>query len=169
MKRAADWLVQTQDSDGCWRRWPTPFAAPGEKVYETHVALGLFRAAMLVPDRGYAEAAQRQVNWALGFQQKNGWLSNCCLSRATAPLTHTIGYALRGLVEAYLFTKDPPLLEACTRTADGVLRAVSQTDACRDGWMQIGKGPCHGCASPVQRKLPKAFFCYRILQTLRRI
>ena len=40
MCRAADWLVATQDDDGCWRSQPTPFAAPGEKAYETHVAWG---------------------------------------------------------------------------------------------------------------------------------
>ena len=44
MLAAADWLVRTQDSDGCWRKHPTPFAAPGEKTYETHAALGLFEA-----------------------------------------------------------------------------------------------------------------------------
>ncbi len=33
MNRAAQWLVDTQDSDGCWRRFPSPFTAPGEKVY----------------------------------------------------------------------------------------------------------------------------------------
>ena len=40
MKRAADWLVQTQDSDGCWRRWPTPFAAPGERSTKRMSLLG---------------------------------------------------------------------------------------------------------------------------------
>src|SRR5690606_2591328 len=45
LRRAADWLVATQDSDGCWRKYPTPFAAPGEKAYETHVAWGLLEAA----------------------------------------------------------------------------------------------------------------------------
>ena len=44
MRRAADWLVATQDRDGCWRRHPSPFAAPGEKTYETHVAWGLLEA-----------------------------------------------------------------------------------------------------------------------------
>ena len=37
MHRAARWLAATQDADGCWRKFPTPFAAPGEKTYETHV------------------------------------------------------------------------------------------------------------------------------------
>ena len=42
MNRAATWLRDTLDADGCWRRYPTPFAAAGEKAYETHVSWGLF-------------------------------------------------------------------------------------------------------------------------------
>jgi hypothetical protein len=63
MCRAADWLVQTQDPDGCWRKYPTPFAAPGEKTYETHVAWGLLEAARLAPAKPYAEAALANVGW----------------------------------------------------------------------------------------------------------
>ena len=44
LQRAADWLVRTQDSDGCWRLFPSPFALSGEKVYETHVAWALLEA-----------------------------------------------------------------------------------------------------------------------------
>src|SRR5205807_2230505 len=47
MCRAADWLADTLDPDGCWRKHPTPFAQPGEKAYETHVAWGLLEAARL--------------------------------------------------------------------------------------------------------------------------
>ena len=65
MRRAADWLVKTQDPDGCWRKHPTPFAAPGEKAYETHVAWGLLEAARLEPDSSYADAALANVRWAL--------------------------------------------------------------------------------------------------------
>src|SRR5205085_10345256 len=65
MRRAADWLVHTQDPDGCWRKHPTPFATAGEKEYETHVAWGLFEAARIDPDRGYAEAGLANVAWAL--------------------------------------------------------------------------------------------------------
>ena len=72
MRKAADWLVATQDADGCWRKHPTPFAAPGEKTYETHVSLGLFRAAAVEPARGYLEAALKQVDWALTNQAANG-------------------------------------------------------------------------------------------------
>lgn len=124
MCEAADWLVAAQDPDGCWRKYSTPFAAPGEKVYETHVAWGLFEAAYLEPDKSYADAALANVQWALKCQQENGWFDKCCLEDPLQPLTHTIGYVLRGLLEAYRFTSDAEILTACKKTADGLLTAI---------------------------------------------
>jgi hypothetical protein len=124
MRRAGDWLVATQDADGCWRRFPTPFAEPGEKTYETHVAWGLFEAARVAADGSYTEAAVRNVRWALHYQRPNGWFDRCCLTDPDRPLTHTLGYALRGVVEAYRFTRDAVWLQAARRTADGLLRAM---------------------------------------------
>ena len=124
MRKAADWLVQTQDEDGCWRRHGTPFAEPGVKTYETHVSLALFRASSVTKTEGYAAAGLKQVNWALTNQRENGWLSSCCLSDASKPLTHTIGYALRGILEAWLYSRDRRYLDAALRTADGVLTAL---------------------------------------------
>jgi len=124
MQRAADWLVHTQDADGCWRRHPTPFAAAGEKEYETHVAWGLFEAARVEPTRGYGEAGLANVRWALGAQGRDGWLTRCCLDDPGRPLTHTIGYALRGVLEAYRYRPDATLLDAARRIADGLLSVL---------------------------------------------
>jgi len=123
MLRAADWLVTNQDHDGAWRKHETPFAAAGDKVYETHVSIGLFRAAKQESGRGYLEAASKQVDWALRHQTANCWYAHCCLSDSQNPLTHTLGYALRGIVEAYLATGEEKYLAAACRTADGVLSA----------------------------------------------
>jgi len=124
MRRAADWLAATQDPDGAWRRHPTPFAERGEKVYETHVAWGLMDAEAVSPGHGYLAAALRQVDWAIGRQAGNGWFPDCCLSDPEKPLTHTLGYALRGVVEAYLASREPRFLQAACRTADGLLSAL---------------------------------------------
>lgn len=140
MCAAADWLVQTQDADGCWRSHPTPFAAPGEKEYETHVAWGLFEAARIEPARGYGEAGLRNVAWALSAQAPDGWLPKCCLDDPTRPLTHTIGYALRGVLEAYRYRPDPTLLEAGQRIAEGLLRA-SRADGFLAGQLLRGWQP----------------------------
>jgi len=123
MCQAADWLVRTQDPDGCWRKYPSPFASPGEKAYETHVAWGLLEAARMEPHRGYADSALANVRWALTKQRENGWIDDCCLSDRTRPLTHTLGYALRGIIEAYRFSTEPELLAAARRTANGLLSA----------------------------------------------
>ena len=61
LRRAAEWLVKTQDPDGCWRKHPSPFAEPGEKAYETHVAWGLMEAARVENSRKYGEAALANV------------------------------------------------------------------------------------------------------------
>lgn len=124
LRRAADWLIQTQDPDGCWRRFPTPYASRGVKAYETHVAWGLLEAARVLPGLGYAEAALANVDWALGNMRSNGWIDNCCLADVTKPLTHTIGYALRGILEMYRFGRDERFLTAARRTADGVMSAL---------------------------------------------
>ena len=124
MCRAADWLAATQDADGCWRKHPSPFAQPGEKAYETHVAWGLLEAARVEPNSVYARAALANVDWALRQQRANGWFDQCCLSEPTQPLTHTIGYVLRGVVEAYQYAQTPALLDAARKTADGLVGAL---------------------------------------------
>ena len=124
MRAAADFLVNTQDSDGCWRSHPTPFAEPGEKVYETHVSWGLFEAERVDPNRGYGECGLKNARWAMSWQRENGWFEKCCLDDPDAPLTHTIGYNLRGLVEAYRLSKDVSILDACVRNAQGILSAI---------------------------------------------
>lgn len=129
MNRAATWLVEIQDSDGCWRRYPTPFAAPGEKVYETHVAWGLLEAARVDSNDHYAEAAFANVRWAMSRQRENGWMEDCCLSNASEPLTHTLGYCLRGLVEAYRYRSDPEILRSASSLATGLKSAVGPDHA----------------------------------------
>src|SRR5262249_44536157 len=108
----------------CWRRFPTPFAGPGEKAYETHVSWGLFEAARMDPSAGWQDAAMRNVDWALSKQQRNGWFDSNCLGDSRRPLTHTIGYVLRGVVEAYLFTREQRYLDSAIRCAEGVRTAL---------------------------------------------
>ena len=128
LRSAADWLVRTQDRDGCWRRHASPFAGPGDKAYDTHVAWGLFEAARVEGDTRYVDAALANIRWALHQQHENGWFDNCCLDTPSRPLTHTLGYVLRGIVEAYRVTEAPDLLQASLKTADGLLTAIRLED-----------------------------------------
>ena len=66
----------------------------------------------------------RNVRWALAHQHANGWLDRCCLGDPVRPLTHTIGYALRGVLEVHRLCGQSAMLAAARRTADGLLSAI---------------------------------------------
>lgn len=127
MERAAAWLRDTADADGCWRRHATPFAQPGDKAYETHVSWGLFEAARLSPGKGYEIAGMAQVHWAISNQKSNGWFDNCCLDQPQAPLTHTLGYVLRGIIEAANFSRDRACIDSALSLGHALLK-VQESD-----------------------------------------
>jgi hypothetical protein len=124
MRHAANWLVQTQDEDGCWRKFPTPFASAGEKAYETHISWGLLEATRIDGDEKFAAAALKNIKWSLTHQEKNGWMRNCCLNNPQKPLTHTLGYFLRGVLEGYRFFGREEFLDAAVNTGQGLLSAL---------------------------------------------
>jgi hypothetical protein len=124
MHRAAAWLRDSLDADGCWRKYPTPFAKPGEKAYETHVSWGLFEAERVAPGHGYGGAGLRQVDWAISKQLPNGWFGSNCLTDPEKPLTHTIGYVLRGVLEGHLLSGRADLLQAAVTTGISLVEAI---------------------------------------------
>ena len=124
MRRAADWLVEVQDADGAWSGHQSPLVSPGAKAYDTHAAWGLLEAARLEPDRPYGEAGLKNVRWALGLQTENGWFDRCSIKNAAEPATHTLGYALRGVLEAYAYKPEPALLAAAIKAGDGMMSAL---------------------------------------------
>lgn len=125
MHLAARWLRDTQDDDGCWRRFPSALTISGDKAYETHAAWGLFEADKVSDEFGYGDAGLRQIRWALTKQRRNGWFSECCLSDPERPLTHTIGYALRGILEGYKWSRDRRLLKAAELTGRALASCLS--------------------------------------------
>lgn len=126
--RAADWLLAAQDEDGAWRRFGSPFAQHSLNTYNTRVAFALALAGRELGRPNYIEAAARNVRWALTQMHANGWLENNDLEDNTRPLTHTIAYATRGMLEVGLIAAEDSFVEAATRIA----RAVAATQR-RDG------------------------------------
>lgn len=121
--RAADWLVAAQDEDGAWRRFASPFAAHALNTYNTRVAFALAKAGHVLAEPRYIEAAVRNVEWAFTQMRPNGWLQNNDLEDNDRPLTHTIAYATRGMLEVGLIAAKTTFVDAATRIA----RAVAQT------------------------------------------
>lgn len=127
---AADWLTASLDDDGCWRKHPSPFAEPGENAYESHVSWGLFEADRVFPKSGYGNAGLRQIEWVISKQQPNGWFAGCISPYVDRPLTHVLGYVLRGILEAYRFSPDRSVLRAADRLARPLMNQLEP-----DGWL----------------------------------
>lgn len=128
-RRAADWLVAAQDPDGAWRRYASPFAGQGANTYNTRVAFALAKASQVLQEPRYLDAAVRNVQWALTQMQPNGWLQNNDLEDNERPLTHTIAYATRGILEVGSIAADGALIEAAARVAQAVARTQRRDGA----------------------------------------
>lgn len=123
LRRAADWLVAAQDADGCWRRFPSPFA-PGhpEKAYNTRSAFGLVRAWQALNHAPWLDAARANAEWALRVARPNAFLPHNCLTDAVNPLTHTLAYSIRGLLEVGVACKEPRFIDHAIRMIDAIAR-----------------------------------------------
>ncbi len=140
--RAADWLVAAQDADGAWRRFASPFAAHGLNTYNTRVAFALAKVGHALQEPRYLDAAARNVQWALTQISPNGWLENNDLEDNDRPLTHTIAYATRGILEVSLIVSNNHFVDTATRIA----RAVAQTQR-QDGALPGRLDPAWKAAS----------------------
>lgn len=121
LRRAADWLVAAQDDDGCWRRFPSPFA-PGhpEKAYNTRSAFGLVRAAQALGEDRWMQAAVKNADWALRVALPNAFLPHNCLTDDPHPLTHTLAYSIRGLLEIGDATGQARYIDHAIRMIDAI-------------------------------------------------
>ncbi len=130
--RACDWLVAAQDPDGAWRRFASPFTARALNTYNTRVAFGLAQAGKALDEQRYLDAAVRNVEWALTQMRANGWLANNDLEDNAHPLTHTIAYATRGILEVGVITGQDRFVDAATKIARAVA-AVQRKDGALPG------------------------------------
>ncbi len=121
--RAATWLCDVQDADGGWRRFASPFTQARVNLYNTRSAWGLLRAHEITGEARFRDAAIRNVDWALGQQHDNGWFPHNCLSDDRQPYTHTIAYAMRGVMEIGAALGNERYVAAARRIGDAMLAA----------------------------------------------
>lgn len=124
-RRAADFLVADLREDGCFRTHG-PLVAPRPiKTYSCLCAWPLYRFGEDLKDERYKTAALRAVQAAVRQQRPNGWFANNCLTDPRAPLVHTIGYALQGILEVGILAGREEFLEAARRGLDPLLARLS--------------------------------------------
>lgn len=131
LKRAADWLVEVQDEDGCWRRFHSPFTTTNVAAYNTRTAFGLIRTFRIILDERYMRAADNNIAWVISTAHENGWLPGNCLTKNLddSALTHTLAYSIRGILEVGVTLKNQRYLEHALKMAKAVARVQREDGA----------------------------------------
>lgn len=163
-RRAADFLVNDLDEQGYFKT-NGAFVSAGEiKTYTCLCAWAVYRFGELSGESRYKDAAIRSIEAALRQQQPNGWFAHNCLTRSNAPLTHTIGYTLQGVLEVGVLARRPDFISAVQRTLDALLPRMSELGylhGCFYGdWEPAGFSSCLTGSAQV------AIVCYRISEEI---
>lgn len=122
--RAADWLIDVMDLDGCWRQFGSPMTGKQVNTYNTRSAWSLARVYDITGERIYLDAAIRNAEWAMTQRNTVGWLAQNCLQDSSQPFTHTIAYAMRGLLEIGAAAGREDLIAAAQVIGDAMLEAL---------------------------------------------
>lgn len=125
--RAGNWLVRHQDDDGCWRRFEHNQVP---HVYNTRATWALLATGLLAAEANLVAAARRNLNWALTQQTSCGWFANNAFVRDRTPFTHTIAYAIRGLLESGILLDEDRYLQAAVVAGQGMAEVQR-----KDGWL----------------------------------
>ena len=125
--RAGWWLSRQQDSDGCFRR----FEHNGvPHVYNTRAVWALAAVGVLCDEPKFLDAARRNLDWALTQQTASGWFAANAFIPGQSPFTHTIAYAIRGLLECGVLLAQQHYIDAAICAARGLAHAQRA-----DGWL----------------------------------
>ena len=125
--RAGRWMVLQQDDDGCWRRSvhnDTPH------TYNTRSAWALLRTGLIANEKVLVDSAIKNIQWALTQQTASGWFKTNAFTKKGLPYTHTIAYAIRGILECGLLLDNEAMINAAIIAASA---QAAQQGA--DGWL----------------------------------
>ena len=117
-RRASDFLVSAQDTDGAWRQHGSQYARRGLNLYDARTAWGLLEGYSVTGDERHRDAVVRNLNFVLTKQRPNGWFEECCLDDNDRPLLHTIAYTMEGLLEAGITLENHEFQDAARKAAD---------------------------------------------------
>lgn len=120
--KAASWMADTQDANGCWTKFHSPFANYQMNTYNVRSVWGICEVYEETQNSKLYDAIMNNVHWALSQQIGNGWFKNNCLAKKKQPLTHTIGYTVEGLLEIGLALEEPSYITAAQKTAEALIK-----------------------------------------------
>jgi rhamnogalacturonyl hydrolase YesR len=129
-ERAGQWLIERLSADGTWHDALPHRPKPEPHAYNARTSWALLELFETTGKERYREAARLNLEWVVRCQLPNGWFRNNAFEPGQPALTHTIAYALEGLLESSTYLHQPRLVEATLRGAE-TLREQFE----RRGWL----------------------------------
>jgi hypothetical protein len=160
--RAAEYLIGDLSDEGYFRTNGRFVSSDKIKTYTCLCAWSMYRFGELAGEARYRIEAVRSVEAAIRQQDANGWFANNCLTRPEAPLLHTIGYTLQGILEVGILAGRNDFIHAVRLGVDPLLSRIS-TDGFLNGrfysdWMPASFSCCLTGSAQL------AVVCYRLYQ-----
>ncbi len=121
-KRAGEYLVSIQDTAGGFGKGDSQFARKGATTYNARVAWALILLGKTCARDEFIVAGKQNIEGALKKQNGKGWFADNCLTDARNPLLHTIGYTIRGILEAGILLNESRYLDAAFKAMDALCR-----------------------------------------------
>jgi len=90
---------------------------------KTRTAWSLLYAHKISRNSSYKKAAEKNIKWSITQQLENGWLQNNGFYPTQEPLTHTIAYSIRGILEAAIYLRKKKFMEAAIKAATPLMHA----------------------------------------------
>lgn len=131
--KAGDWLLKVQSPDGSWTNGEYLEVA---HAYSARVSWALVRLYEACHEERFREGGRLNLEWCRDQQGEDAWFRNASFLPGREPLTHTIAYTIRGLLEGGLLLKDDTMVSAARRAA-ACLSVLQE----RDGYLRGTYGP----------------------------
>jgi len=162
-RRAADFLVRDQGPDGHFRTHGAFVAADRIKTYNCLCGWSLLRFSEESGESKYREAGIRAVEAAISQQKENGWFANDCLERPEAPLLHTIGYTLQGILEVGILAGRKDMVEAVRRGIHPIMARIGLSGFLHGRYYEDWEPATFGSCLTGNAQI--ASVCYRLFET----
>lgn len=119
--QSADWLLKVQDSDGAWREFTLH-----QLSSNTRTAWALIKLGQHLNEPKYISAGINNINFALKQINNHDYFCDNGFDENEIPTTHTIGYALRGVLGAGIDLQKKEWTEIVERSYKHIVALTKQ-------------------------------------------
>jgi len=119
--QSADWLLKVQDSDGAWREFTLH-----QLSSNTRTAWALIKLGQHLNESKYISAGINNINFAIKQTNKHDYFCDNGFDENEIPTTHTIGYALRGVLGSAIDLQKQEWIEIVERSYKHIVALTKQ-------------------------------------------